>query len=115
MAAVSVVIGVFLVLQAFVEITLPQFVQTIYDRTPKLRIRGAGFDADEHDISIDISANGEEPLRMDKDFVLSKSEDNDGIVLKLLFSRKLKFKIYSLPLKFLSGGSTYQQELLLLV
>lgn len=88
-----VVIGLFLALQAFADISLPQSVQTkiIYDSTPTLRIRGAGFDADEHDIKIDISANGDEPLRMDQDFVLRKPEDNDGIILKLLTSRKLKF------------------------
>ena len=97
MAAARVVIGCLLALSAFAEITIPQSVQTIYDCTPKLRIRGAGFDADEHDISIDISANGEVPLRMDKDFVLSKSDDNDGIVLKLLTSRRLKSFIYYMP------------------
>jgi hypothetical protein len=68
------------------EVTIVQQVQTIYDRAPKLRIKGVGFDADEHDITIEISANGEEPLRMDKDFILSKGEE--GIVLKLLSSRK---------------------------
>ena len=68
------------------EVTILAQVQTIYDRAPKLRIKGAGFDADEHDISIDLSAPGEEPLRMDKDFILSKADD--GIVLKLLTSRK---------------------------
>ena len=68
------------------EVTILTQVQTIYDRAPKLRIKGAGFEADEHDISLEISATGEEPLRMDKDFILSKSED--GIILKLLTSRK---------------------------
>lgn len=68
------------------EVTILAQVQTIYDRAPKVRIKGAGFDADEHDISIEISAIGEEPLRMDKDFILSKGDD--GIVLKLLTSRK---------------------------
>ena len=68
------------------EITIVQQVQTIYDRAPKLRIKGVGFDADEHEISVDLAANGEENLRMDKDFMLSKVED--GIILKLLSARK---------------------------
>lgn len=68
------------------EVTIVQQVQTIYDRAPKLRIKGVGFDVDEHDITIDIAANGEEYLRMDKDFILSKVED--GIILKLLSARK---------------------------
>jgi hypothetical protein len=68
------------------EVTILTQVQTIYDRAPKLRIKGQGFDADEHDITIELSANGEDPLRMDKDFILSKSDE--GIVLKLLTSRK---------------------------
>jgi hypothetical protein len=68
------------------EVTIVQQVQTIYDRAPKLRIKGVGFDVDEHDITLEMSASGEEPLRMDKDFILSKSDD--GIILKLLSSRK---------------------------
>lgn len=70
------------------EITIVQQVQTIYDRAPKLRIRGVGFDAPEGEISIDLAANGEDPLRMGKDFILSKPDDSDGIILKLLGSRK---------------------------
>jgi len=68
------------------EVTILQQVQTIYDRAPKLRIKGVGFDADEHDITIELAASGEETLRMDKDFILSKADD--GIVLKLLSARK---------------------------
>jgi hypothetical protein len=68
------------------EVTILTQVRTIYDRTPKLRIKGQGFDADEHDITIELSARGEDPLRKDKDFILSKSDE--GIVLKLLTSRK---------------------------
>jgi hypothetical protein len=70
------------------EVTIVQQVQTIYDRAPKLRIKGVGFDVDEHDITLEMSAgwaSGEEPLRMDKDFILSKSDD--GIILKRLSSK----------------------------
>jgi hypothetical protein len=68
------------------EVTILTQVQTIYERAPKLHIKGQGFDADEHDITIELKASGEDPLRLDKDFILSKSDD--GIVLKLLTSRK---------------------------
>jgi hypothetical protein len=68
------------------EITIVAQVQTIYDRSPKLRLKGVGFDAEDHDISIVLSAAGEEPLRQEKDFMLSKVDD--GIVLKLLTGRK---------------------------
>lgn len=44
------------------EVTVLKVVQTLYDRSPKLRIRGSGFDADEHSIILEISAQGEENL-----------------------------------------------------
>jgi hypothetical protein len=68
------------------EVTIVQQVQKIYDRGPKLRIKGVGFDVDEHDITLELSASGEESLRRDKDYILSKLQD--GIILKLLSSRK---------------------------
>ena len=40
------------------EVTVLKVVQTIYDRSPKLRIRGSGFDADEHSIILELSAQG---------------------------------------------------------
>ena len=79
---------VFLCLSALVsaEVTVLKIVQTIYDRSPKLRIKGTGFDADDHDITLDISASGQESLRADKDFLITK--DDDGIILKLLSARR---------------------------
>jgi hypothetical protein len=68
------------------EVTIVAQVQTIYDRSPKLRIKGVGFDAEDHDISLTLSSGGEEPLRIDKDFMLTKVDD--GVVLKLLTSRR---------------------------
>lgn len=68
------------------EVTVLKVVQTIYDRSPKLRIKGTGFDADDHDITLDISATGQESLRADKDFLITK--DDDGIILKLLSARR---------------------------
>jgi len=46
--------------------TVLKSVQTIYDRSPKLRIKGSGFDADDHAITLDISAQGQTSLRADK-------------------------------------------------
>ena len=47
------------------EVTVLKVVQTIYDRSPKLRIRGTGFDADEHSITLELSASGQTSLRAD--------------------------------------------------
>ena len=76
------------------EVTVLKVVQTIYDRSPKLRIKGTGFDADDHDITLDISATGQDSLKADKDFLITK--DDDGIILKLLSARRfvIFFLIY---------------------
>ena len=71
---------------ASAEITILKFVQTIYDRSPKLRIKGSGFDADEHSILLTLNAQGQPPLKLDKDFLITK--DDDGIILKLLSIRR---------------------------
>jgi hypothetical protein len=65
-------------------------VQTIYDRSPKIRIRGTGtwFNAKEDDIFLRLSAMGEDSLKKDKDYIISKDDDGDGIVLKLLGQRR---------------------------
>lgn len=34
------------------EVTILSKVQTLYDRSPKLRIKATGFTADEHDINL---------------------------------------------------------------
>ena len=74
---------------AHAEVTILKSVQYMYDRSPKLRIRGDGFEnVDEHDIMLDISATGQPSLRMDKDYLLSKDPDGDGIILKLLSARR---------------------------
>jgi hypothetical protein len=70
----------------FSEVTVLRTVQTIYDRSPKLRIRGSGFDVDEHSIVLELSAQGQPSLRADKDYLLTK--DDDGIILKLLSARR---------------------------
>jgi len=68
------------------EVTVLKVVQTIYDRSPKLRIRGSGFDADEHSIILELSAQGQPSLKADKDYLITK--DDDGIILKLLSARR---------------------------
>jgi hypothetical protein len=70
------------------EVTLVGNPQVIYDRSPKLRIKGGGFDAEEHDITIELSAKGAPPLKVDKDFTIDKDEDGEGLILKLLGNRK---------------------------
>ena len=70
----------------FAEVTVLKAVQTIYDRSPKLRIKGTGFDADEHSLILDLAATGQTSLRVDKDFLITK--DDDGLILKLLSARK---------------------------
>ena len=75
------------------EVTVLKAVQLIYDKSPKLRIRGSGFDAADHDITIEIGAVGEPSLIVNKDFTINKSDDdsNDGIILKLLGNRRFYY------------------------
>jgi len=71
------------------EVTVLNQVQVIYDRSPKLRIRGSGFDAtDDHDITLVLGAVGAAPLVVDKDYLVNLDEDGDGVILKLLTNRK---------------------------
>ena len=74
---------------ALAEVTILKSVTYMYDRSPKLRIRGDGFESvDEHDVVLEIGATNQASLRMDKDYLLSKDPDGDGIILKLLSARK---------------------------
>ncbi|KAJ1436837.1 hypothetical protein B484DRAFT_344871 [Ochromonadaceae sp. CCMP2298] len=70
------------------EVTVLKQVQVAYDRSPKVRIRGSGFDADDHDIQLNVGCTGLPPLVVDKDYLISKDPDGDGIILKLLGNRK---------------------------
>jgi hypothetical protein len=70
------------------EVTVLKTVQVIYDKSPKLRIRGSGFDAQDHDISLELAATGQPSLVTDKDFMITKDADGDGIILKLLGNRR---------------------------
>merc|ERR1719487_446319 len=80
-----ILLGALAVLSA-AEISMSSAVQTIYSRSPKLRLKGTGFgEVDESDIRVEIGSSGQ-PLKQGKDFVVTKGED--GIILKLLTSRK---------------------------
>ena len=71
------------------DVTILKSATYLYDGSPKLRIRGDGFEnVDEHDVILELGATGQAALRMDKDYLLSKDPDGDGIILKLLSSRK---------------------------
>lgn len=78
------------------EVTVLNKVQYIYDKSPKVKIRGAGFDAPDHDIIVDIGVSGETPLVVDKDFTVYKNEeDSDNIILKLLGNRRYNLHVSS--------------------
>lgn len=70
------------------EVVVLRQVQVIYDKSPKLRIRGSGFDATEADIHVEISALDQRPLVVNKDFMLTKDFDGDGVILKLISNRR---------------------------
>jgi len=84
----AVVVLVYVCCSAFIaaEVTILKSVQTIYSRSPKLRIRGSGFDAEDHDITLELAATGQQSLKVGKDYSVTK--DDDGVILKLLSGRK---------------------------
>jgi hypothetical protein len=84
-------------------------VQAIFDMSPKLHIKGFGFDAREPDITIEMSAQGAEPLRKGIDFLLSK--DRDGLVLTLVDQKK-SVPVLSPPHLLPPGGSILIREFL---
>ena len=68
------------------EITILRVVQTIYDRAPKLRIKGSGFDVEASAISLGFASGGGSTLTPGKDFSLLK--DDDGLILKIFANRR---------------------------
>jgi hypothetical protein len=70
----------------FSEIAILSPVQVIYDESPKIRVKATGFDADDHDITLDLGTAGASPLKGGKDYLITK--DDDGIILKLLSNRR---------------------------
>ena len=70
------------------EVTVFKSVQVIYDKSPKLRLKGSGFDANDYDIILELGAQNQPTLRVDKDYLITKDADGDGLILKLLGNRK---------------------------
>ncbi len=60
MSAVLILINFYNVLD---EVTVFKSVQVIYDISPKLRLKGSGFDANDHDIK--LGAQNQPTLRVD--------------------------------------------------
>lgn len=83
------ILALFLLVNCVIaEVAVLKATQYIYDKSPNLRIRGSGFDVDEHDITLEIAANGQPPLVADDDYLLAKDADGDGLILKLLGNRR---------------------------
>lgn len=70
------------------EVTVLTKVQILYDKSPKLRIRGSGFDAEDKDILLEIGSTGRPSLVAGKDYALTGDEDGDGVILKLLTNKR---------------------------
>lgn len=69
------------------EITVLKSNQVLYHKTPKLLIRGSGFDASDAEILIVIGeVDSLNPLVQEKDFILAKHED--GVILTLLEEKR---------------------------
>ncbi len=76
-------------IHAVSEVTVLKTIQYIYCKSPKLRIRGSGFDVDERDIILELGASGQVPLTVDKDYIITKDNGgDDGLILKLLGNRQ---------------------------
>ena len=67
---------------AAAEVTVLSSVQTLYSRSPKLRIKGTGFEADEHHIFMELSAPGQPPLKQNKDYFITLNKK--GLLFKLM-------------------------------
>lgn len=71
------------------DVTVLKFVTVLYDRSPKLRIRGSGFTASSNDTRVTIGTSGGESLVLNEDFTIMKDDDiTDGIVLKLMSNKR---------------------------
>jgi hypothetical protein len=90
------IIAVILVCEVYSEVTVLRATQYIYDKSPKLRIRGSGFDAQDHDILLELGSTGQPSLIVEKDYMITKDADGDGLILKLLGNRRLVNKFSNL-------------------
>lgn len=69
------------------EVTVLKAIQTIYESTSQLRIRGSGFDANECDIFLALGSATHQ-LSGGMDYVITKDINGDGLVLKLIDNRR---------------------------
>ena len=71
------------------DVTVLKYVTFLYDRSPKLRIRGSGFTASSNDTRVTIGTRGGASLVLNEDFTILKDEGiTDGIVLKLMNNKR---------------------------
>ena len=64
------------------EITIFNYVQNIHEKSSKLYIQGTGFDMDQRDIILEISAPNQPSLKTVRDYLIHKNKD--GLVLELM-------------------------------
>lgn len=93
MGSFSAVFFVIFLARIMGEVTVLRTTQYIYDKSPKLRIRGSGFEVPDHDIILDIGSSGQPSLTVDKDYMITKDADGDGLILKLLGNRRYDFTL----------------------
>jgi hypothetical protein len=103
---------------ALAEVLIPmETVPTIYDETIKLPIIGTGFDADEEDIMLEISGQGDEKLERGDHFIVRKF--SGGVVLHLrlyvatlvesiLLSTSLTHEIFNTSLNKQTSDNSYK-------
>jgi hypothetical protein len=71
------------------DVTVLKYVTVLYDRSPKLRIRGSGFTASSNDTRVTIGTSGGASLVLNEDITILKDEGiTDGIVLKLMNNKR---------------------------
>eukprot|EP01032_Pedospumella_encystans_P015601 gene15601-17832_t len=70
------------------EVTVLKQVQVVYDTSPNIRIRGSGFDVVDYKIKLGLGVRGLPPLVTGKDFLVTLDENGDGLMLKLLSTKK---------------------------
>ena len=73
-----------MMLSAVGEVTVLKSVQTIYDKSPKLRIRGSGFDNPD-DILLDLAAGGETSLVAGKDYSVRSGVECGAVQCSLCY------------------------------
>lgn len=89
MQLLVILVALVLLGAVFAEITILKNVQVLYDRSPKIRIKGSGF-GDGSKVLLSLSSAGGKPLVQDEDFnIIDTTKPNDaGITLRLKPSKK---------------------------